>query len=196
MLGPGEQVHVPDMHAPDGQFEPFVRAMLRALSASLGISYSTLSRDSSQSNYSSSRLDVLQDQESFKALQAQLREIVLFRVYKEWLEIAVLSGALQLSNYQTEPERYEMARFMFKSTGWVDPFKECQSNKLAVESGFKLQSSVLAEQGLDLEEFLVARKNEIQMAEELGLSFSTELNMPTQAKVDETTNNPIEENGT
>ena len=196
MLGPGEQVHVPDMHAPDGQFEPFVRAMLRALSASLGISYSTLSRYSSQSNYSSSRLDVLQDQESFKALQAQLREIVLFRVYKEWLEIAVLSGALQLPNYQTEPERYEMARFMFKSTGWVDPFKECQSNKLAVESGFKLQSSVLAEQGLDLEEFLVARKNEIQMAEELGLSFSTEPNMPTQAKVDETTNNPIEENGT
>jgi lambda family phage portal protein len=79
-LGSGESVHVPDLNAPDGQFEPFVRAMLRALSASLGISYSTLSRDSSQSNYSSSRLDVLQDQESFKALQAQLREIVLFRV--------------------------------------------------------------------------------------------------------------------
>ena len=189
-LGSGESVHVPDLNAPDGQFEPFLRAMLRALSASLGISYSTLSRDSSQSNYSSSRLDVLQDQESFKALQAQLREIVLFRVYKEWLEIAVLSGALQLPNYQTEPERYQQARFMFKSAGWVDPFKECQSNKLAVESGFKLQSQVLAEQGIDYEEFLVARKNEIDLAKQLGLDFSDKPNTSpeTASKVDTTTN--------
>jgi lambda family phage portal protein len=188
LLGPGEQVHVPDMHAPDGQFEPFVRAMLRALSASLGISYSTLSRDSSQSNYSSSRLDLLQDQESFKALQSQLKEVVLEKVYNEWLEVAVLSGALQLPNYQTEPERYQMARWMFKGAGWVDPFKECQSNKLAVESGFKLQSQVLAEQGMDLEEFLTARKNEIDMAEQLGLNFTGDVATPTQAlsKVSET----------
>ena len=64
--------------------------------------------------------------------------------------------------------------------------KETQSNKLAVESGFKLQSEVLAERGLDLEEFLTARKNEIDMAQQLGLNFEPQLNTPKQTKVDET----------
>ena len=78
---------------------------------------------------------------------------------------------------------------MFKSAGWVDPFKECQSNKLAVESGFKLQSQVLAEQGIDYEEFLVARKNEIDLAKQLGLDFSDKPNTSpeTTSKVETTT---------
>ena len=32
-LAPGETVNVPTFDAPDGQFEPFLRAMLRALAA-------------------------------------------------------------------------------------------------------------------------------------------------------------------
>jgi len=197
-LAPGESVTVPDLNAPDGQFEPFVRAMLRALSASMGISYSTLSRDSSQSNYSSSRLDLLQDQESFKALQAQLKDILLDKVYQEWLEVAVLGGSLQLPNYQSEPERYQMARWMFKGAGWVDPMKEVQAANLAVKSGFKLQSQVLSElSGSDLEEFLIARRNEQEMAESYGLSFDTDsVNIATQAKVDETPDKSDDENGT
>ena len=197
-LAPGESVTVPDLNAPDGQFEPFVRAMLRALSASMGISYSTLSRDSSQSNYSSSRLDLLQDQESFKALQAQLKDILLDKVYQEWLEVAVLGGSLQLPNYQSEPERYQMARWMFKGAGWVDPMKEVQAANLAVKSGFKLQSQVLSElSGTDLEEFLIARRNEQEMAESYGLSFDTDsVNIATQAKVDETPDKSDDENGT
>jgi capsid protein len=77
----------------------------------------------------------------------------------------------------------------------VDPFKECQSNKLAVESGFKLQSQVLAEQGMDLEEFLTARKNEIDMAEQLGLNFTGDVATPTQAlaKVDETSKPEVDD---
>jgi lambda family phage portal protein len=197
-LAPGESVHVPDLNAPDGQFEPFVRAMLRALSASIGISYSTLSRDSSQSNYSSSRLDLLQDQESFKALQAQLKDILLDKVYQEWLEVAVLGGSLQLPNYQSEPERYQMCRFMFKGMGWVDPMKEVQAANLAVKSGFKLQSQVLSElSGTDLEEFLIARRNEQDMAASYNLSFDTDsVNIATQAKVDETPDQSDDENGT
>ena len=129
---------------------------------------------------------MLQDQEAFKAIQYQLKEVFLEVIFKEWIEVAVLSGSLDLPNYQTQPKLYQSARFMFKGYGWVDPFKECQSNKLAVESGFKLQSEVLAERGLDLEEFLTARKNEIDMAQQLGLNFEPQLNTPKQTKVDET----------
>jgi len=132
----------------------------------------------------------LQDQEAFKALQYQLRESFLDIVYKEWLEVAVLSGALQLSNYQTETSRYHMARWMFRGYGWVDPMKETQAAQLAVKAGFKTQSQVLSEMsGIDLEEFLIARKNEISMAESLGLSFDNQVNTSpeTASKVETTT---------
>jgi hypothetical protein len=43
--------------------------------------------------------------------------------------------------------------------------------------------------GIDLEEFLIARKNEISMAESLGLSFDNQVNTSpeTTSKVDTTT---------
>ena len=83
-----------------------------------------------------------------------------------------------------------MARWMFRGYGWVDPMKETQAAQLAVKAGFKTQSQVLSEMsGIDLEEFLIARKNEIDMAESLGLSFDNEVNTSpeTASKVDTTT---------
>ena len=156
-----------------------------------------MSRDSSQANYSSSRLDLLQDQQAFKALQSQLKEILLEKVYKEWLELSVLGGTLQLPNYQSEPERYQVSRFMFSGMSWIDPKKEVEAASLAVKAGFKLQSQVLSElSGTDLEEFLIARKAEQEMAASYGLNFETDsTNIATQAKVDETPNDS-EENGT
>lgn len=62
-LAPGESVSVPQLDAPDGQFEPFLRAMLRAVGAATGVPYPTLSSDYSQTNYSSSRLELLEARE-------------------------------------------------------------------------------------------------------------------------------------
>ena len=197
-LAPGESVHVPSLDTSSGQFEPFLRAMLRALAAGIGCSYETISRDYSQTNYSSSRLSLLQDQEAFKALQYQLKEVFLERVYKEWLELSVLAGALDLPTYQAEPSRFHMAKWLFRGWGWVDPMKEVQAMEKAVRCGFKTQSQVLQEMGgTDLEEFLVARKNEIDLAEALNLKFDTEVGAtPTQtvSKVDETSK-PEEDDG-
>ena len=197
VLANGESVHVPNLDAPDGQFEPFVRAMLRALAAGIGCSYESISRDYSQSNYSSSRLSLLQDQEAFKALQHQLQENLLSIIYDQWLEIAVLSGALNLPGYQQDSDHYHKTRWLFRGWGWVDPMKEVQAYKEAVRCGFKTQAQVIAESGGDLEELLTARKSEIELAESLGLKFDTEpetvTDTQTSTKVSET--NPKVDDG-
>ena len=123
---------------------------------------------------------MLQDQEAFKALQYQLRENFLSIVFDEWLEAAVLSGTLQLPTYLDEPNKYKMVKWLFRGWGWVDPMKEVQSAKEAIRAGLKTQSQVIAEMGGDLEELLMARKNEIDMAAELGLEFDTEVKANTQ----------------
>tara|TARA_R100000458_G_C8052748_1_gene99162 strand:+ start:136 stop:372 length:237 start_codon:yes stop_codon:yes gene_type:complete len=73
--------------------------------------------------------------------------------------------------------------------------KEVQASQLAVKAGFKTQSQVLAEtSGMDYEEFLAARKNELDMAEQLGLKFDTEAT-PTQTmtKVGEKPNAEVDD---
>jgi lambda family phage portal protein len=192
-LAKGESVHVPNLDAPDGQFEPFIRAMLRALASGVGCSYEAISRDYSQTNYSSSRLSLLQDQQAFKAIQAQLKDNLLQIIFDEWLEVAVLGGTVDLPNYQFDPDRYRQVRWLFPGWQWVDPIKEVQSAQMAVRSGFKTQAQVVAEMGGDLEELLTARKNEIEMAEQLGLKFDTE---PDSTKVEDKSNSPNSEDGT
>jgi len=172
-LAPGESVSVPQLDAPDGQFEPFLRAMLRSVAAAIGCSYETVSRDFSQSNYSSSRLSLLEDREEWRTLQDWLIEHLLQPVYERWLAAAVGSGSLVLPGYEVLPERFEAVRWFPRGWAWVDPGKEVAAYKDAVRSGFKTQAQVVAESGGDLEDLLLARANEVDRAEQLGLQFDT-----------------------
>ena len=173
-LAPGEKVTVPQLDAPDGQFEPFLRAMLRGMAAGVGCSYESISRDFSQTNYSSSRLSLLEDRDHWRALQQFLIENLHQPVFEAWLEMAVLGGALNLPFYETDPERYRAIRWMPRGWAWVDPAREVQAYKDAVRCGFKTQGEVVAEQGGDLEELLMARKAEVDRADELELTFDTD----------------------
>ena len=185
----GQQIQIPDMDAPHGEFEPFMRAMLRSMASGIGISYESLSRDYSTSNYSSSRLALIEDRAQYRSLQNYFVETFHSRVFENWLDMAVLSGSLSLPTYDIEPERYRRVKWTPRSWDWIDPKSEILAAKEAVKAGFKTQSQVVAEQGYDLEELLAARKNEVEQAESLGLVFDTDLNSdviePKATKVDE-----------
>ena len=57
--------------------------------------------------------------------------------------------------------------------GWVDPQKEVAAYKEAVRCGFATQAQIVAEQGGDLEDLLIARAAEVKRAEQLGIQFDT-----------------------
>ena len=176
-LQAGESVTVPQLDAPDGQFEPFLRAMLRAMAAGIGCSYETISRDFSQTNYSSSRLSLLEDRDHWRILQTWLIENFHRRVFSEWLDLAVLSNALALPGYEQQPERFKAARWMPRGWAWVDPAKEVAAYKEAVRCGFKTLADVVAEQGGDLDELLLARQSELAKLDEMGIVVDSD---PTQ----------------
>ena len=68
-LSPGESVTVPNINSPDQQFEMFVKNKVRRFASGFGCSYETLSRDFSDTNYSSSRLSLLEDREHWRVIQ-------------------------------------------------------------------------------------------------------------------------------
>lgn len=190
-LNPGEKIEIPQLSAPDSQYEMFVRQKTRRFAAGLGVSYETISRDFSQTNYSSSRLSLLEDREHWRMIQNYLIETLHQRVYAEWLSAAVLSGELNLPDYELRPERYEAAaRWQARGWSWVDPLKEANAYALMEDRGYMTKAQICGMLGSDMEENLKELAFEKQLALELGLSPTNEPGsdngMTVDANTDET----------
>ena len=173
-LEPGSSVTIPDMGKPNSEFETFVRTMLRSMASGLGCSFEGISSDYSQSNYSSSRLSLLQDRDHWRTVQQMLKENFYQPMYESWLEMAVMSGALVLPTYETEPERYEKIRWVCRGYSYVDPQREVEAQKNAVRSGFKTLGDCVSENGGDLDELLVARQSELAKLDEMNIVLDTD----------------------
>jgi lambda family phage portal protein len=187
-LAPGESITVPDLNAPDGQLEPFTRSMLRAVAAGIGVSFESISKNFSESNYSSSRLSLLEERDTYRVLQRYMIENFHQPVFEAWLEMAVLSGALALPGYETNPERYQASRWIPRSWEWVDPQREVDAYKTAVRCGFKTLGQVISEQGGDLDDVLVARQAELAMLDEMGIVTDSD---PSEVSESGSTQAPI-----
>jgi lambda family phage portal protein len=180
LLAPGEKFSGFSPTRPATGFDSFVRMMLRGMAAGVGISYENLSADYSQSNYSSSRLALLNDRDTYRALQTWIILNLHQPIYEAWLDMAVLSGKLRLPIYELEPHRYRSVRWQPRGWSWVDPQKEINATISAVGAGLTTLTDEIAKQGGDIEDLLKSRKRELDMAASYGLSLYTPL---TQSSV-------------
>lgn len=173
-LAPGEEMQFFNPARPDDSFTPFVRQMLRAVAAGVGCSFTQVSSDYSQSNYSSSRLELLETRQHYKMLQQYLVESLCEPVYSRWLEMATLAGVLTLPGYETSPDRYEVAKWMPPAAQFVDPQKEAAAYKDLIRSGIMTLSQVIALHGGDFEDQMRQRAHELAVADELGIILDTD----------------------
>lgn len=176
-LKPGEKFNFATPNRPNSNAEAFLRFMLREMAAGTGVSYESLSRDYSQSNYSSSRLALLDDRDLWKTFQLWWIRSFRSELHKEWLQQAVLSRAVNVSllQYAEAPEKFEAVSFKPRGWSWVDPTKEVEAYKEAVKAGFTTVSDVIAQtaNGQDIEDVMEQRKRELEMMDEMGLVFET-----------------------
>ena len=178
-LAPGEKFNYAAPNRPNAQLDPFMRMMLREVAAGTGPSYESLSRDYSQSNYSSSRLALLDDRDLWRVLQMWFIRDFRMRVYEEWLQQAALSRtitSIPLEQYALNPAKFEVVRFKPRGWGWIDPTKEVEAYEKAIRNGFTTVGRVIAQtaDGSDLEDILKERKQELKMMERMGLKFDTD----------------------
>jgi lambda family phage portal protein len=173
-LNPGETMNAPGTNSPNPQVEAFCRYLLRDFASGSGVNYAAVSGDYSQSNYSSSRLALLDDRDGWRAFQAWF--ICTFRepIHREWMQQAVMSGAFKtfsVESWALDRRKFESVRFRPRGWGWVDPTKEVEAFKEAVRCGFMSQQDVLSQSGTDVEELIEQRAKEVKLAEEAGLKF-------------------------
>lgn len=177
-LKAGEKLNFVNPNRPNTALDGFLRYMLREMAAGTGTSYESLSRDYSQSNYSSSRLALLEDRDNWRALQQWFLRSFREPLHRVWLERAALANAIPnipLAEYTANREKFETVSFKPRGWSWVDPTKEVDAYKEAVKAGFTTVADVVAETGggRDLAEVLDQRRRELDEMEALDLSFDT-----------------------
>ena len=162
---------------PNSAFDPFMRSMLRQVAAAMDVSYESLSRDYSQSNYSSSRLALLDDRDVWRVMQMWFIRSFRDIVHRRWLPQALLADGVEgvtLAEYASAPDKFEAVKFRPRGWGWVDPTKEVEAYKAAVRSGFMTLQDVISTSGSDIEDVMEQRNREVKMAEESGLIFDSD----------------------
>lgn len=174
-LAPGEKFAGFAPTRPGTGFDPFIRTQLRAVASGIGLSYESLSRDYSNTNYSSARVALLEDRENWQVFQNWLVEGFHQVVFECWLEMAVLSNAIDLPGYEVNPRVYCCPTWRPKGWSWVDPVKEVTANQMAIVGGMTSLTDVIAAQGGDIEEVFKKRRRELDLAEQYGLTLSSDL---------------------
>ncbi len=177
-LPPGYKFSSWDPTYPNETFDPFTRAALRGIAAGVGVSYESLSRDYSQSNYSSSRLALLDDRDTWRVLQAWWMRSFRDPLHREFMQAAVFVRAIapiDIQDYGANRAKFEAVKFKPRGWGWVDPAKEVKAYKEAELAGYITKTDIIAATagGLDIEDVIATRRRELDMLEENDITTDT-----------------------
>ncbi|CCB80772.1 portal protein [Helicobacter bizzozeronii CIII-1] len=137
--------------------EFFIKQTDKEIAKALGVSYSTLTGDLNEVNYSSIRHGASEQRRQFRGLQNFLIRHLHNRIFKAWLD-----NEIKLGNIALEQRPAILSHFAFKPQGWeyIDPLKEMNANKVALETGQKSLSQILREQGKELDTHIAELKKE------------------------------------
>ena len=166
----------------------FEQSLLRYIAASIGVSYEQLSRDYTNTNYSSARAAMT---ETWKFMQAQ-KKLVADRfantIFRLWLEEMISKGEIttfprskmgMLYGTDNRGRRFLNRNFnalsrcdwVGASRGQIDELKETQAAVLRISNGLSTAEDELARLGKDFRKVYRQLAREQKMRESLGLTF-------------------------
>jgi len=154
-LLPGEEITFSEPADVGGSYEAYQYRQQLAIFSALGIPYSICTSDLRRANYSSLRGSIVEYRRKLEQFQ---HNIIVFQmcapIWRRWFDTAVLAEAvpIEVAPYLARKQQYTRTRWIPQRNDWVDPLKDRQAEKLAVDSGFKSRSDVVESEGNDPEE--------------------------------------------
>ena len=144
-LAPGQKASFPPTMHPNPHLGGFCTTLLHAIAASNQVAYHSLTGDVSQANYSSARVALLNERDTWKKLQKWFVKQLMDPLFEAWLQMAVLSGELKLptSSFKSLCQPHWWAR----SWDWIDPETEIKSSIMAIRAGLSTHAEELGQQG-------------------------------------------------
>ena len=161
-----------------GSFEGFVRAIIRLIAASLGVTYEELSMDYSQTNYSSARAAMIHAWADTLAFMGTIEAHLMRPFFVAWLEEAFDSGYIEVPegapDFYDAIDAYAAGRFLGPGRGYIDPTKEILAAAARIEAGISTLEDECADQGKDYEEVMDQQAFEKEMRAERGMPNETD----------------------
>lgn len=190
----GQEVQFSEPADVGGAYEPFqYRNLLRAATG-FGVTYTDMTGDLRQTSYSSDRSGLVRLR---RKIEAQQNHIMIFQfcrpVWLRWFQEAVLSGALKTvkaGEYESDPRNVTRVKWFPPRWEWVDPLKDQQAEKLAVDAGFKARSDVIESLGYDPEEIDARIADDQERAATLGLKIVQMPGLISLTSEDDTSTDP------
>ena len=151
MLNPGDEIETvtPAQQASDAT--AFVKQHQRLISSGQGVSYESTSRDMAETNYSSARQSMIEDDLTFEDDKDTIEEF-MDEVYETFVISAVLSGSIQIKGFWENKKSYMKHEWIREPKRWIDPYKESMANMVAMKTGQKTFKQISAENGQDWKE--------------------------------------------
>lgn len=168
-LNANEDVTFADPKRPGSNFAPFVEQQLRACAAALNMPFEVVVRDFSRSNYSSVRAALQEARRFFKERQKFIERELCQPVWEMFIEEAYLNLDLPNVKFYQYRLNYTRARWISPGWGWIDPTKEVDAARSAIEGHMSTLADEAAAQGKDYEEVLEQLSKEKKKKKELGL---------------------------
>lgn len=172
-LMPGEDVKTLNPSRSQSEAKVWVDLMLRSMAVGTGLSYERLSRDYSQTNYSSNRASDLEDRREFTSEQDWFVSHLCAPTWQRFFSAAVTAnvpgfpGPLELIQ---NPDLIAAVTWQPPGWEWVDPLKEQEASAAAIGSNLSTVAEEAGKRGRDWRDVYRQRAEERRYADQLGLT--------------------------
>jgi lambda family phage portal protein len=179
----GQKAQLVDPKFPVESAEGFNRDSLLLVATGVGMSFGAVSSDYEKYSFSTARFAEQPQRDNFKVRQNHFIQAFARLHFNEWLESAILSGALDLPISRLE-EFQDAASFVAKTWPYVNPVQDAQADIELMEANLKSHTEVRreSENGGTYEDVIVEIANEREMAKGHGIDLTVEVTRPALPK--------------
>jgi len=149
---PGTKLNLKNPGAESPAGDKFEQSVLRYVASALNVSYEQLSRDYSQTNYSSARASRGETEKHLASRKKRVADRTANFAYRLWLEEQINANQLETLKRRVVPsfyeglnaEAYSNCDWIGAGAGLIEPLKETQALVLQLKNGLNTKENVIA----------------------------------------------------
>lgn len=169
-LGAGDDVEVVDPKSAATDATAFLKTQQGLIGSGQGLSYEAVSRDMNGATYSSARQNAQEDENTYTE-EVELLTAFMSEAYEHFVISGCLTGLFAVPDFWERREEYLSHAWIKTPKKWIDPVKEANADKIALQSGQKTFQDLCAERGKDWKEAVSEISEVLKYGHEVGVDM-------------------------
>jgi len=156
-------------------YEPFMRMNMRSVASGIGQSYSAISGDYSQGNFSSERQAMLLERALFRMEGACNDRKFNVPLFRSWLDWAVLTMKIDLPGYYLDTWNHQRVKFSRPRQEYINPSQDVAALKEQLNEKMISLTEIIEDRGQDRDDVFNAIADDEETLLELGIGDAVPL---------------------